>query len=306
MMHGKIDLNLFIVLRAVYEQGSITKAAQRLHLTQPAVSHALGRLRDNFNDDLFVRRGRQVVPTPFCQSIIASVTQAVDMLESTVRENVEFDISAMQRQVNLGLRDILESVLFPTLLPDLLSTTPNITINSRQVTWPEIVPSLANKSIDLVIDVLMPISSDIRSQFFCHDYFVVACKPDNPYLLERSVQAYANAQHALVTLKDSKLDTVDLALAQHNLHRDIVLQCEHYFAASNVVSQCNVLLTMPSQFAKALGEKFGLSITPLPFSVPPLPVHMYWHKHADDDLVNKWMRSKLMSVAKALGLGELK
>lgn len=108
MMHGKIDLNLFIVLRAVYEQGSITKAARHLHLTQPAVSHALGRLRVNFKDELFVRHGRQMVPTPLCQKIITPVSQAVDALEQTVQGDVTFDITASARQLKLGLRDILE------------------------------------------------------------------------------------------------------------------------------------------------------------------------------------------------------
>ena len=98
------------MLRAVYDQGSITKAANALHITQPAVSHALGRLREKFDDPLFIRHGRQVVPTPFCQGIIASVVKSIETLESTLKGKVGFDISDKPRQVNLGLRDILESI----------------------------------------------------------------------------------------------------------------------------------------------------------------------------------------------------
>lgn len=302
MMHGKIDLNLFIVLRAVYEQGSITKAAQRLHLTQPAVSHALGRLRDNFNDDLFVRHGRQVVPTPFCQSIIASVTNAVDTLEQTVSGSVSFDINATARKLTLGLRDILESTFLPTLVPKLITDSPTITVHSRQVTWPEIEPLLVAKELDLVIDVLVPTSKEIQSQFICNERFVVICASKNPYLKKVSMQAYADAHHTLVMLKDSKLDSVELALAQHNLQRKVTLQCEHYFAAADVVSQCNLLLTMPERYAHQLTQKFDITVTPLPFEVPLLPVYMYWHKTAEDDLVNKWMRQQLTQTASDLGL----
>jgi DNA-binding transcriptional LysR family regulator len=301
-MHGKLDLNLFVVLRAVYDQGSITKAANALHITQPAVSHALGRLRDKFDDPLFIRHGRQVIPTPFCQGIITSVVTSIETLENTLKGKVEFDIGDKPRTVNLGLRDILESIFFPTLIPELVQNTPNITVNSRQVSWPELAPALTNKEIDIVIDALVPTSSDIRSQFICEETFVVVCAPTNSYLDNPSIEHYSAAQHALVSLKDSKLDTVDLALAQHNLHRNIALQCEHYFAAVNVVSQCDLLLTMPTRFAQQFSNKFDIEILPLPFDVPPLPVHMYWHKHADEDLVNVWMRDKLLEVANKLGL----
>lgn len=301
-MHGKLDLNLFIVLRAVYDHSSITKAANALHITQPAVSHALGRLRDKFDDPLFTRHGRQVAPTPFCQSIITTVAASIEALENTLKGKVSFDISDKPRQVNLGLRDILESIFFPTLIPELVKFTPNITVDSRQVTWPELAPALANKELDIVIDALVPTSSDIRSQFICEETFVVVCAPTNRYLENPSVKNYSVAQHVLVSLKDSKLDTVDLALAQHNLHRKISLQCEHYFAAVNVVSQCGLLLTMPTRFAQQFRHKFDIEISPLPFEVPPLPVHMYWHKNADDDLVNIWMREKLLEVANKLGL----
>jgi len=301
-MHGKIDFNLFVVLRAVYEHGSITKAANALHITQPAVSHALGRLRDKFDDPLFTRHGRQVVPTPFCQGIITSVVTSIETLENTLKGKVEFDIGDKARTVNLGLRDILESIFFPTLIPELVQNTPNITVNSRQVTWPELAPALTNKEIDIVIDALVPTSSEIRSQFICEETFVVVCAPTNSYLDNPSIENYSSAQHALVSLKDSKLDTVDLALAQHNLHRTISLQCEHYFAAVNVVSQCDLLLTMPARFAQQFSNKFDIEILPLPFEVPPLSVHLYWHKNADNDLVNVWMRDKLIEVTKKLGL----
>ncbi|APE02577.1 LysR family transcriptional regulator [Alteromonas mediterranea] len=301
-MHGKLDFNLFVVLRAVYEHGSITKAANALHITQPAVSHALGRLRDKFDDPLFIRHGRQVIPTPFCQGIITSVVTSIEALENTLKGKVSFDISDKPRQVYLGLRDILESIFFPTLIPELVKFTPNITVDSRQVTWPELAPALANKELDIVIDALVPTSSDIRSQFICEETFVVVCGPTNRYLENPSVKNYSVAQHVLVSLKDSKLDTVDLALAQHNLHRKISLQCEHYFAAINVVSRCDLLLTMPTRFAQQFRNKFDIEISPLPFEVPPLPVHMYWHKNADEDLVNIWMREKLLEVANKLGL----
>lgn len=303
-MHAKIDLNLYPVLLAIYHQGSITAAAKSLHLTQPAISHALGRLRESLNDELFTRQGRSVVPTSFCQKIISSVEDAVHTLEHAASGDASFDIAHTKRQINLGLRDILESIFFPTLIPELLVSTPNLRLASRQVTWPELAPSLANKDVDIVVDVLLPTSNNIRSQLLCHESFCVVCAPNNDYLKTKDIKAYANAKHALVTLKDSKLDTVDLALAEHNLHRDIVLQCEHYFAAVNVVSKSDLLLTMPSRYALQFVDKFDVEVLPIPLSIAPLAVHMYWHKQSDNDLVNRWVRDKLMDVANELGLNK--
>ena len=113
MMHGKIDLNLFFVLKAVYEEESITAAAKALHLTQPAVSHAMSRLRDKFDDELFVRHSRRMVPTPLCQSIIQPIKEALAHLESTLSDPIDFDISRYKREIRLGLRDILESTFLP-------------------------------------------------------------------------------------------------------------------------------------------------------------------------------------------------
>ena len=133
MLHSKIDLNLFLILRTVYQEGTITAAANKLHLTQPAVSHALSRLREKFDDVLFIRHGRKMVPSALCQNIMPQVIVSLTALESTLLDNQVFDVTEYKREMKFGFRDILESIFFPTLVTDLLTNTPNITINSRQV-----------------------------------------------------------------------------------------------------------------------------------------------------------------------------
>ncbi len=97
MLHSKIDLNLFLVLKTVYQEGSITAAANKLHLTQPAVSHALARLRDSFNDPLFIRHGRKMVPSTYCQKIMPKVEQALTALNETLIPQSDFDIRQHQK-----------------------------------------------------------------------------------------------------------------------------------------------------------------------------------------------------------------
>lgn len=297
MLHGKIDLNLFLVLKTVYQEGSITAAAGKLHLTQPAVSHSLSRLREKFDDPLFIRHGRKMIPSAFCQNIMPQVIEAVNVLEATLSDDKVFDITQHKREIKLGFRDILESIFFPTLVTDLIDNTPNITIKSRQVTKVEIEKSLEQQDLDIVIDVLTPTSNNIKSTLVCNEHFSLICRKNHPILNDLTLENYAKASHALVALKDSKVDVVDMALAKHGVSRKIDLQCEHYYAATRVISRCDMLLTMPNAYANLLEDNMPVTVTKLPFEVPVLPVHMYWHKQAEHDPINEWMRSKLLNIA---------
>ena len=302
MLHSKIDLNLFLVLKTVYQEGSITAAANKLHLTQPAVSHALARLRDSFNDPLFIRHGRKMVPSTYCQKIMPKVEQALTALNETLIPQSDFDIRQHQREIKFGFRDILESIFFPPLVTDLLANSPNITINSRQTTRLEMETALEQQELDIVIDVLTPTSDNIKHQLVCNERFSLICRHEHPILTTPTLENYVKSKHVLVTLKDSKVDLVDMALAKLGKKRQFALRCEHYFAATNVISQCDMLLTMPNAYAHILQQKMPVQVIPLPFQVPVLPVHMYWHRQAEQDPVNTWMREKLFNIAEQLNL----
>lgn len=300
MLHSKIDLNLFLVLKTVYQEGTITAAAKALHLTQPAVSHALSRLRDRFDDELYIRHGRKMVPSAFCQKIMPKVIASLSALESTITDDKAFNVDHHNREIKLGFRDILESIFFPTLVNDLITNTPNITINSRQVSRVEMEKSLEQQELDIVIDVLTPTGDNINSTLICNENFSLICREEHPILNDLTLENYANATHALVALKDSPVDSVDMALAKQGVSRKVALKCEHYFAATSVISRCDMLLTMPSAYANLLKDKMPVKVVPLPFEVPVLPVYMYWHKQAEHDPLNGWMREKLLKIAEKL------
>ena len=300
MLHSKIDLNLFFVLKTVFEEGSLTAAAAKLHLTQPAVSHALSRLRQKLSDPLFIRYGRKMVPSAFCQKIMPQVVNAVSSLESTLSDDRVFDVRQHQREIKLGFRDILESIFFPPLMNDLMSNTPNITIKSRQISRVDMERALAQQELDIVIDMLTPTSNDINSSLICNEHFSLICRQGHPILKDLSLENYVKESHVLVAFKDSKVDFIDMALAQHGVARKIALQCEHYFAATSVIAQCDMLLTMPNAYANLLKQQMPVCVTKLPFEVPVMPVHMYWHQQAEQDPLNSWMRDKLSKLAKEL------
>jgi DNA-binding transcriptional LysR family regulator len=241
-----------------------------------------------------------MVPSTLCPKIMPQIIDSIALLESTLFDNQAFDVLAHTREIKLGFRDILESIFFPTLVTDLITNTPNITINSRQVSRVEMEKALEQQELDIVIDVLTPTSKDINHTLVCNEHFSLICRENHPILNDLTLENYANASHALVALKDSRIDLVDMALANHGATRKFALQCEHYFAATSVISRCDMLLTMPNAYANLLKDKMPVCVVPLPFEVPVLPVHMYWHKQAEHDPINGWMREKLLGIADQL------
>jgi DNA-binding transcriptional LysR family regulator len=155
-MHiSRVDLNLFTVFEAIYSEGSVTRASQQLHLTQPAISHALNRLRQMFDDPLFVRQGQTMVSTPLARSIIEPVRQALRGLEMTLTDNGNFDPAQAVKLFNLALRDVLESTVLPPLLERITQQAPEINLAAIQVERRELVSELAAGTLDLAIDMLL-------------------------------------------------------------------------------------------------------------------------------------------------------
>ncbi|MGZ3405206.1 MAG: LysR family transcriptional regulator, partial [Polyangia bacterium] len=128
MLLNQVDLNLLVVLEAIYTEGGVTQAAKKLHLTQPAISHSLGRLRELFEDPLFVREGRRLVPTPLARNLIDPLRRSLRGLESTLNEVEHFDPSTTKRRFTLGLRDVLEAIVLPNLMEDVSRNAPHIDV----------------------------------------------------------------------------------------------------------------------------------------------------------------------------------
>jgi DNA-binding transcriptional LysR family regulator len=162
-MHiSKVDLNLFIVFEAIYAEGSITRASLKMNLTQPAISHALNRLRQLFDDPLFERQGHVMVPTPLARSIIDPVRQSLRGFEVTLNGAERFDAATSGRSFSLALRDVLEASVLPPLMARMAQDAPTVGLNTLQVGRRELESELAAGTLDAAIDVMLPLSNEIR------------------------------------------------------------------------------------------------------------------------------------------------
>ncbi|MBC3869656.1 LysR family transcriptional regulator [Undibacterium oligocarboniphilum] len=297
-MHiSRVDLNLFTVFEAIYTEGSVTRASQQLHLTQPAISHALNRLRQLFDDPLFIRQGQNMVSTPLARSMIEPVRQALRGLEITLNESGKFDPSLASKQFNLALRDVLESTVLPPLLTSITRQAPQINLAAIQVERRELVSELAAGTLDVAIDMLLPLPVDIRRQQISRYTTVVLARRDHPVVQGKlDLKTYLQAEHILASSRRKGMGLEDFELSRLGLQRRVRLRCQHYFAACRVVSQTDLLLTMPEGYARIANEQFHNQILPLPVNMPSWDVYLYWHQNVDNDPANLWLREQIMQA----------
>ena len=298
-MHiSRLDLNLFVVLDAIFSEGNITRASRKLNLTQPAISHALARLRQMFDDPLFVRQGASMTPSPLTRKIIPQVRQALALFESSLQGQVEFDPGSSHRLFRLGLRDVFEATALPPLLAQLRQQAAGIEIASVRIDRRDIENELAGGSIDLALDIPVPVGDSIRQQRVSRDRLIVLARAGHPAIHgELDLATYLAQSHVLVSSRRKGMGLEDFELNRESQRRRIGLRCQHYFAACRVVSETDLLLTMPEQYARIANAQFGNIIHAFPLQTQPLDAHLYWHASADADPANRWLREQLINLS---------
>jgi DNA-binding transcriptional LysR family regulator len=295
---SQVDLNLFVVLEAIYREGNLTRAGRQLKLTQPAMSHALKRLREMLKDPLFLREGANMVPTPFSRNMINEVRQALQILEVNLYENRNFDPAHTRRDFQIGFWELMEAGILPALVKVMSQAAPEISMTTARVKRREIEAELASGSLDLALDIPITISDNIKHQPLFSDRVVVMAREGHPIMAhELDLDTYLRQDHILVSSRRLGPSLVDAELNRKGRKRRIVLRCQHYYAACRVVGETDMLLTIPERYAQMLNSGFNHRVYPFPLkSLQQLEIHMYWHESADNDPPNRWLREQIKRV----------
>lgn len=299
---SRLDLNLFRVMDAVHEHGGISGAARHLHLSQPAVSHALARLRRLWGDPLFVRQGNQMVPTELTRRVIGEVQAHLRGLQSLMGQADTFDPLTLNMTLRLGMRDVLEAITLPPLMRRLAQAAPQVKIASVRVPRDALERTLAQGEVDLVIDRQRRVTGRIHGEHLADEQLAVLMRRDHPLAARRmrmSVADYFAQPHVMVALQPDQPDPLQAVWAAQGLgERHIILRCQHYFAAANVVAAGDALLTLPRTYAEELTRALPLVLAELPLTLPPIGIWMYWHADRDGDPVHRWMRESVALEAR--------
>jgi DNA-binding transcriptional LysR family regulator len=295
---GRFDLNLLIVFDAIYREGSVTRAAEKLNLTQPAISHALGRLRTLLDDPLFERMGRALVPTAAARNLVDPVRHALRTLDVALTQVGQFDPAKAERRFVIGTRDVLESTVLPALMQRICAVAPAVDVASVRADRKSLESGLASGQIDVAMDMLLPLSDDIHRRRVEMDAMVVVARRDHPAVGESlDLATYLRLDHILVSSRRQGGGLEDLDLARLGLQRRVRLRCQHYFAACRVAAQSDLIVTMPERYARIINQDaFGNQVLPMPIETQTMELYLYWHASADDDPANRWLRAQLLET----------
>jgi DNA-binding transcriptional LysR family regulator len=274
-----------------------------MNLTQPAISHALNRLRQLFDDPLFERQGHVMVPTPQARSIIDPVRQSLRGFEVTLNGAERFDAATSGRSFSLALRDVLEASVLPPLMARMAQDAPTVGLNTLQVGRRELESDLAAGTLDAAIDVMLPLSNEIRRTLLAADQTVVLVRRGHPLVQDgqgMDLDGYLALEHIQTSSRRRGPGLEDFELSRLGLQRRVRLRCQHYFAACRVVSQTDLALTMPERLARVVNQQFGNQILPFPLQMPSLDIYLYWHANIDTDPAGQWLREQIIEAMRAV------
>ncbi len=298
----RLDLNLFPVFEAIYREGSITAAADALHLTQPAVSHALARLRTALDDELFQRSRRGVRPTAMANQLIGPVRLALAQLQQGVDTSRHFEPGRLQETFRLSLRDMMEALLMPPLVQRCQAEAPEVRFNCLSISREKLVHELASGRIDLAADAWVAHDDSVIHEKVLEDDLVCLLRSEHPALSEAwDMQALLAWPHIQVSSREQGLGLEDQILARRGLRRRVQVRSAHYFSAAMMVASSDLLLSLPRSFALPISRELGLVMRPFPEASARLEYFLYWHRDQDSSPALAWLKQNLLQTIRAPG-----
>ncbi|MDR3414870.1 MAG: LysR family transcriptional regulator [Nevskia sp.] len=289
----RLDLNLFRVFDVVYRERNLTRAAAVLSLSQSAVSHSLARLREVLQDPLFVRRGRGVAPTPRAEQLAPAVQQALAALRQGLQRGRAFDPAHDLTRLRLAMHEELEPNLLPAVFERLRVAAPAAAIASVRLDRANLKADLAAGRVDLAIDVAQVTEPELRHEPLLQDSLCVVSAAARRRL---DFDSYMAAQHIAVSSRRTGPAMEDFMFGRQGLQRQIVLRCQHYESACRIAAASDLLLTIPRRNAESL-RTAALRLWRMPLELPPIELHLYWHRQAELEPATLWLRSELRALA---------
>ncbi|MEL7071046.1 MAG: LysR family transcriptional regulator [Cyanobacteria bacterium J06581_3] len=294
-----IDLNLLVAFEALWEQRSVTRAAEQLLIGQPAMSAALSRLRVLFEDDLFVRLGRQMEPTLKAQAIAPDLLSALQQIRKTVTASQSFDPQVSDRTFAIGSADYSSFVLTPPLLNLSRQTAPLINLQMIGYQKGNVGDLLEQGVIDVALGVFPHPPRKTQCEPLFTERFVGIARQGHPALEAQpiSVETFAGLSHALATQRRDTTGVIDEALGGHNLKRRVAFTTPHMMVLPFVISSSDLVASLPLRIAQRLASVCGLTIFELPIETKPWMLSMLWSVLSDRDETNRWLRKAIKQAS---------
>ena len=293
-----VDLNLLKAFDALIRERAVTRAAGRIGLSQPAMSHALSRLRSLFADDLFVRTPNHMEPTARAREIAPLVSAAIEHIEAALNLGIGFDPAKSTGVFTAGMAEYAEVALVGRLAEACARQAPNATLRLTPLTGAEAAERLDNGAIDVAVAHLRALPGHLDSIMLLRDPFVLVARRGHPLAAQSlSLEAYAALDHVLVSPRGDTTGAVDRALADFGLKRRIALLVATYLALPAVLASSDLVATVPGRTAQQIAAMAEIEIMPLAIDLS-VHVSMAWHRRATSEPAQAWFRSLLIEAAR--------
>jgi DNA-binding transcriptional LysR family regulator len=296
-----VDLNLLVAFDALLLERNVTEAAERIGLSQPAMSHALGRLRKLLGDPLLVRTPQGMAPTPRAQALAGPIRQILTQVRQTLKELPAFDPASARQTFTLAATDYAELLLLPRLMERLAIMAPGISLNVLPLGEGMPKVELESGRLDLALGPFRETLSELHHQTLFHERFVCVVRADHPSVGKQlSLKKFLALSHVLISHRGTVAGVVDLALAAQGLQRHVALATPHFLIAPLVVAQTNLILTLAERVARFFAAHLPLRLLEPPVKLSGFDTPQIWHERMHHDPAHQWLRGVLAELGQVV------
>jgi DNA-binding transcriptional LysR family regulator len=296
-----IDLNLLLVFDVIYRTRNTTRAAEQLHLTQPAVSNALKRLRDQFDDVLFVKTAAGMDPTPRADGIAKLLDEGFASIRLAVQAGQAFDPATASRVFRLYVSDIGQSFFIPPLTARLRKAAPNIRIATHYVPLETAQQMMKLGQLDLAMGNFTGLHSDFIQQKLFHETYAVLVRKKHPRIgTKLTLDEFFAADHVVYTPTagsharvEAELDVISATAGKT---RNVALRLSHSLGIERIVASSDLIACLPSTLASALSSSGDVRALALPVGIAPVDISQFWHERSHRDDGHQWLRSLIFEM----------
>ncbi|HTZ81299.1 MAG TPA: LysR family transcriptional regulator [Stellaceae bacterium] len=296
-----VDLNLLVALDALLAERHVTRAAERVGLSQPAMSNALGRLRHLFADEILVRTATGMQPTPRARALAGATRQLLRQVEHLLEPDAGYDPSESERRFSIRMSDLLGLLLLPGLLERLRTQAPRVGLDVLHLPPARTVDALEADEIDLAVSTGLEHGGSIRAEPLFADRMVCLMRSAHPLARGRlSLEAFLAQRHLRVAQSPTDQRFADDVLGRLERKRDIALNLPHWLLVPHVLRRTDLVAVMPGRLAEAIA---GRSLVAREFPFAPDRFHwtLYWHRRYDGNAASEWLRREIRAAAKPYG-----
>jgi len=293
----QLDLNLLVVFNQLLIERRVSKVADNLGISQPAVSNSLAKLRKIFGDDLFLRTAKGMEPTPFADQLAESVSYALAMIHSGVNQRTTFEPSTAKRAFTIGMTDIGEIYFLPALIERLRREAPGVTLSTMRNAAINLRDELESGKIDLAIGLLPQLKAGFfQRRLFSQSYVCLMRQGHRLDKRKMSLAEFSNAEHLVVISAGTGHGKVDELLLRSGVERTVRLTVPHYVSVGHILRGSDLIATVPKRLADRLVEPFGLVEVPHPAKLPDVAINVFWHAKYHRSPANRWLRGVVFEL----------